>query len=162
MLVKLGPLDRRKKAKRPREPLPRRGYSGVKREEYGVSAFYALLSAYKKGAADRSLRFDLLDEEFLQLTSCDCHYCGIEPQQVFRRNIGNGPYIYNGIDRKDNAVGYTMENCVSCCKVCNYSKSSSGETEFIEHCLKVADHHRSKIDLDNLEELCEYSCSEND
>ena len=160
MLRRLGPLDKRKKQKRPREPLPRRDYSGARKEAYGVSAFYALFSQYKKNAAERSFKFELSDEEFLQLTTCDCHYCGIAPKQFFRKNIGNGPYVYNGIDRKDNSVGYTMENCVSCCKTCNYSKGTLGEDEFIQNCCLVADFSRSKLEVDKAWQLCDYTCLE--
>ena len=28
------------------------------------------------------------------------------------------------IDRKDNSIGYLLENCVSCCFVCNRTKSN--------------------------------------
>lgn len=31
-------------------------------------------------------------------------------------------YFYNGIDRKDNDIGYVIENCVSCCDECNKAK----------------------------------------
>lgn len=35
---------------------------------------------------------------------------------------------YN-LDRKDNAVGYTVENCVVCCKSCNKTKWTSLDYE---------------------------------
>ncbi len=156
MLRKLGPIDRRKKRKKPKEPLPRKDYSGSRKEAYGVSAFYVLLAIYKNGAADRELRFDLSDEEFWQLTSGDCYYCGTEPKQLSRKGSVSGAYTYNGIDRKDNSIGYTMSNCVSCCKVCNFSKRTSSDIEFTQHCCKIADFTRKKC-IDKLEILCEYT-----
>jgi len=33
-------------------------------------------------------------------------------------------FKYNGVDRVDNTVGYTLDNCVSCCKICNNSKAT--------------------------------------
>jgi hypothetical protein len=37
----------------------------------------------------------------------------------------------NGIDRADNALGYTVENSVSCCKICNIAKRDLTIEEFI-------------------------------
>jgi hypothetical protein len=54
--------------------------------------------------------------EFKNITSKSCYYCGKE-----------GP---NGIDRVDNTVGYTKENCVSCCKHCNYVKGDLSLEDF--------------------------------
>lgn len=42
-----------------------------------------------------------------------CNYCGLKPQF---------PHTRNGIDRIDSSKGYTENNCVSCCKFCNYAK----------------------------------------
>lgn len=39
--------------------------------------------------------------------------------------------IYNGIDRIDNAKGYTIENSVTCCKRCNFAKRNMSYDEFI-------------------------------
>ena len=30
----------------------------------------------------------------------------------------------NGVDRIDNTVGYTVENCKACCKECNHMKNN--------------------------------------
>lgn len=43
----------------------------------------------------------------------------------------NGEYHYNGIDRKNNSKGYTLENAVPCCGQCNIAKASFTEHEFI-------------------------------
>ena len=45
----------------------------------------------------------------------------------------NGPYVYNGVDRVDNERGYSLENCVPCCKFCNRMKRDLGKKEFLEH-----------------------------
>lgn len=31
-------------------------------------------------------------------------------------------FIYSGMDRFDNTKPHTIENCVPCCKICNWSK----------------------------------------
>lgn len=42
----------------------------------------------------------------------------------------------NGIDRKHNKRGYTIKNCVTCCKVCNIMKRSLPYKIWINH-LKI-------------------------
>ena len=49
----------------------------------------------------------------------------------------NGIYIYNGIDRIDNNKGYTIDNIVPCCHICNQAKSSFTLQEFQDWIEKV-------------------------
>jgi hypothetical protein len=44
-----------------------------------------------------------------------------------------GDYTYNGVDRIDNSIGYTKENCVPCCTICNWAKSNRGVDEFKDY-----------------------------
>lgn len=74
------------------------------------------LSSYKQGAKRRGLEFTIGYYEAKDLLASPCHYC-------------NWP-APNGIDRVDNAVGYTTENCVSCCVFCNMAKGSKHVDEF--------------------------------
>ena len=100
-----------------------------------------LRRVYRTGALKRGRSFDLTEEEFRALTSAACHYCGGEPASVFRASKGyNGTYVCNGIDRVDNAQGYSLGNCVTCCKACNRMKYQMSDADFIAHCLKVVQH----------------------
>jgi hypothetical protein len=94
----------------------------------GEAAFNALFHSYRSGAAQRELVFSLSQEEFLSLVSCVCYYCGREPSQIKR--AGDSTFVYNGIDRLDNALGYVKSNCRSCCVDCNYAKGTRSLTEF--------------------------------
>jgi len=76
---------------------------------------------YKRSANDKNLVFDLSFEDYEDIIRNDCHYCG------FLQNRG-----FNGIDRLDSKIGYTKENCVSSCKMCNYMKLSISENVFIK------------------------------
>jgi hypothetical protein len=61
-------------------------------------------------------------EEFLTFIIIgQCHYCGAEVRWSEHHITRNGS-AYN-LDRKDNSIGYTKENCVVCCPRCNRSKS---------------------------------------
>jgi hypothetical protein len=48
-----------------------------------------------------------------------------------------GDLAYNGIDRVDNKKGYTEENCVSCCGLCNRMKMKMGLSDFAKHIQKI-------------------------
>lgn len=55
-------------------------------------------------------------------TNKNCHYCGADIFWAEYNTNTNGSN-YN-LDRKDNAIGYSKENCVACCGRCNESKSN--------------------------------------
>jgi hypothetical protein len=50
-------------------------------------------------------------------------------------NGSRGIYTYNGIDRVDNSKGYTPENTVPCCKICNKIKGT-GDVQTFKQTLK--------------------------
>lgn len=115
-----------------REELSRAGIGKYRLAE-GESARRQLLLIYKKGAERRGHAFTLTRDQFFEITTSICHYCGRVPaQRLDKRLIGsNGVAIYNGIDRLDNSAGYTRKNCVSCCKVCNYAKHNMTYEAFL-------------------------------
>jgi hypothetical protein len=61
-------------------------------------------------AKHRHIFCDISFEVFAALMKKPCLYCG-------RLKV-------TGLDRKNSNVGYTLENCVSCCKNCNYAKNN--------------------------------------
>lgn len=110
----------------------------------GVSSLNSLYASYKWHAKQRGRVFNLTVDEFTTLTSGNCHYCSAEPAQHYKGNIrSNGYYVFNGIDRIDNSIGYTVENTRSCCKRCNYAKKAMSEDQFFEWVHRVADNWRS-------------------
>lgn len=112
----------------------------------GIAARNRLFYYYKKGAKRKNLEFELTIEQFERLTKSNCFYCGVKPSnsmlnEVIKKRM-NGDYIYNGIDRVDNTRGYVIDNVIPCCSKCNYMKNSSEVSEFLEHILKIAKHHK--------------------
>lgn len=98
---------------------------------HGVADFQYLYRRYRDGARRRKVSFELSEEEFRVLTSGPCVYCGTIASHISRNDKKcNGNYLYNGIDRLDSKEGYVKENCVSCCKACNYAKSALSIEEF--------------------------------
>lgn len=114
----------------------------------GQSGCNRLISFYKRNAKNANRIFDLSPEHFRNLTSSSCYYCGSPPSmhtkcnKYYKEALKNkqsiwGDYIYNGIDRKDNNIGYTQNNCVPCCKFCNTGKRDSSYKEFHDHWISI-------------------------
>ena len=80
------------------------------------------------GAYNRRLEFSLTELDVEEIISKPCSYCGIEE--------------YIGIDRFKNDVGYTKNNSVPCCKICNNAKGTQSPLEFGAWLDRVHDHMR--------------------
>jgi 5-methylcytosine-specific restriction endonuclease McrA len=113
-------------------------YKFKKKLPPGVAAFNSLLNAYKMGAKKRGRIFALTAEQFLKFTQLNCSYCGSPPSQVHKiaHNL-RSEYTYTGVDRIDNNVDYTLDNCKSCCSNCNRSKYMLSEQDFKNHVEKM-------------------------
>lgn len=115
------------------------------------ASFRCKASEYKSSANNRGLTFDLNKEETIKFLKGNCYYCGIEPSllinMISKTRLNNGSQlsypindynIYcNGIDRVDNTKGYSIDNCVSCCKDCNIAKLTKTKEEFRNWIIKV-------------------------
>lgn len=99
-----------------------------------------LIGKYKRRARRKELDWQLSVEMCENLFKSTCFYCGVEPKQVHGdyRETCEG-YIYNGIDRVDNSVGYVKENVVACCKVCNRAKEQTSLKEFMDYFSRIVD-----------------------
>jgi hypothetical protein len=91
----------------------------------------ALFQSYKRSGINRGYSFLLDYVLFENLIQNKCYYCGCKPNNKIVR--GNKSIYYNGIDRKDNSLGYKSDNCVTCCGKCNIMKNKYSHDEFIQH-----------------------------
>jgi hypothetical protein len=73
----------------------------------------------------------LTDEQQLLLWSNPCYLCGCTP--AF------------GIDREDSSKAYEMENCRSCCTLCNYMKKDLELDQFIGHVMRIYKHTKKWV-----------------
>jgi hypothetical protein len=114
----------------------------------GYAACNQLFGRYRREALSRGLSFSLTVEKFREITSKNCFYCGVEPLQGhYYQKFMNGSYVYNGIDRLDNNIGYEESNIVTCCWSCNQMKADRTKEQFIEHIRRIllnTDSKRSK------------------
>jgi hypothetical protein len=100
-----------------------------------------LLNRYKYSAKKRGKEFKLSYRQFRGITSQNCHYCGSKPLQIRHPKNCQSPYIHNGIDRKDSDRGYTMDNCLPCCGICNRAKSNMSYSDFLSYLDLIVDKH---------------------
>ena len=82
---------------------------------------------YKKRAKKANLLFEFSENECLLFYNTNCYYCGDKIKGI-------------GIDRLDNSIGYTKNNCVPCCSTCNFMKHVLNIEEFKQHLLKIINH----------------------
>jgi hypothetical protein len=106
----------------------------------------------KSGAKTRGLNFEISYDDFLSISCKECFYCG----EINKRNkwayvgsAANSSFIesvqnrelynsmINGLDRLDSSLGYTMDNIVSCCGICNRAKMDLKLDDFLSHIKKI-------------------------
>lgn len=83
---------------------------------------------YLGNARRRSIDFRLSLDQVVALIRSSCHYCGATGTPT------------NGIDRRNNNDGYTVENAVSCCSICNYAKRDMSAEQFLLWVQRIHDH----------------------
>ena len=87
--------------------------------------------AYRARAKRRGCIWKLTKEFFESLVRKNCFYCGSEPSNVKTLRQTIEPFIYNGVDRQDNTKGYTIDNVVTCCWICNRAKLDMPYEDYI-------------------------------
>ena len=81
-------------------------------------------------------------EFFLEQSQKQCFYCGSAPNNCFNKYRGiitcskedykAAKFIYNGLDRVDNKLPHTPENCIPCCAKCNTAKNDCSQKDFLD------------------------------
>ena len=93
----------------------------------------AQISTYKSSAQTHGRDYSLTDMDATVIMSSQCHYCGVYPDLNVK---------FHGIDRKDNAVGYTHDNSVTACSMCNMMKGDTmNQHDFLLVVEHILSHH---------------------
>lgn len=103
-------------------------------------------NALKVSAKKRNLTVTISLQDFLEIASQDCYYCGESPSERAVNKYWQQKAILNGIDRWDNSLGYIKDNCRPCCTICNRSKNKYSVNEWKAWIQKV---HSNFIEKDN-------------
>lgn len=90
----------------------------------------ALYGRYRNSARERKLLFDITKDQAKCLFEQPCHYCGALPSVRYTHASLAGQYAWNGIDRVNSELGYTINNCVPCCGTCNFAKGTKTIEDF--------------------------------
>ena len=112
--------------------LQRKVYTKEHKEEkslYDKQYRHKIETRYKRCQFDskrRNISFNLTFDQFVEITSNSCYYC----KSFDERN-------FCGIDRVDSNIGYVVQNCVACCKTCNYMKLELTVEQWMNHMKKV-------------------------
>ncbi len=109
------------------------------KESEAINGLYA---AYRSRAARRKIAFDLTIDQFKELTKMNCHYTGLPPSFIFKKRYST--YVYNGLDRIDSSIGYTLDNIVPCNGNINQMKMDLPYNDFIELCALIIKHTSEK------------------
>lgn len=85
-----------------------------------------IMRLYQKAAKKRGYSFELNEEKFIQLLEQPCWYCKTKPSMVlnYYNHAKDRGFRHSGVDRVNNNIGYTVDNSVPCCKICNNAKST--------------------------------------
>jgi 5-methylcytosine-specific restriction endonuclease McrA len=96
----------------------------------------------------RDLQWALTKTEFKTFIQGVCYWCGIvggtETKAPRYGSQGDRFMRNNGIDRLDNAQGYTLQNCVTACKHCNLARNDMSIEEFKEWLKRAAEYTLSR------------------
>jgi hypothetical protein len=113
----------------------------------GDRALGIVFSEYRGRAKYLKLDFGLTFQEFKELSSKPCFYCGHSPFRV--KIVGDDHCLHNGVDRVDNSLGYVNRNLVPCCSICNYAKQTMTQAEFFSWIKRVYGHlqHNGQFNL---------------
>lgn len=76
----------------------------------------------KNNAKARNIDVQITEKQFYNIAKNSCAYCGAEPIEKTPPKEWQKTTFLNGVDRINNAIGYTIENCAPCCEQCNWAK----------------------------------------
>jgi hypothetical protein len=105
----------------------------------GTAGLRKAFATRKSQAKHRGILFALTLREFETLVTEPCHYCGQSgTMETFSASKNaehreQNKFDHNGVDRVDSDRGYAIDNCVSCCSICNVMKNTLTVAEFIYH-----------------------------
>lgn len=102
----------------------------------GIKSLYRMC---KTQAGYRNIEFNLTKEQYENFLFLPCYYCGESEKSTWKRY--NQVLNYNGIDRIDSNLGYSIDNCVTCCKHCNTAKMNLTQSQFFDIIKKIYERH---------------------
>lgn len=104
----------------------------------------AHFSDYRSKCKRKNWDFKLTFEEFKNLTSQNCHYCNLPPdnyrKDCSKSRVGAMRTHFSGVDRIDSSKGYIEGNCLPCCEDCNKGKRNLSYDDFLDMVKSIYEH----------------------
>jgi hypothetical protein len=113
-------------------------YDGKLYNDILINTKFGRYSQYKSSADKRNIIFELTKDEFINIVSKPCNYCGISDLTYYNTN-GAG-----GIDRIDSNNNYIISNCISCCGMCNKMKLDYTKDDFLNKCVQIINNQKTE------------------
>jgi hypothetical protein len=92
------------------------------------------IEMYINKALHMNKAWKLTMEQAIEIFTRPCKYCGNEMKEMNDNGI---EFSHNGLTRIDNDGGYTMENVVTLCNMCNFMRSGFTEIDFLYYCENI-------------------------
>jgi hypothetical protein len=127
---------------------------GIKKGDF-FDRFYKTFKIKIEGEKRRrEVKFELTKEEFKDIITSNCYYCGSKPEirkwifNIFKKETKPT----NGLDKIDPTGHYTADNVVPCCPMCNFIKSDYSQKDFLNQIEKIHKHLlKSSTTIENTE-----------
>jgi hypothetical protein len=107
-----------------------KAYHNLKDKRKRVGTPQWRLASIKRCAKGRHIPWELTREQAMKFWQTPCAYCGAEIETL-------------GLDRVDYTKPYTIDNVVSCCRLCNVMKFTLSPEEFLAHCRRIVEHAKT-------------------
>lgn len=111
-----------------------------RKTEFGATCTNDVFCFYRNHAKKANRDFEFSKEEFRNLIIQSCVYCGDALTNERKSPRSYGEFKYTGLDRVDSSKGYTKENTVPCCSMCNYMKRHHSTETFLNHIKRIVEY----------------------
>ncbi|MGM0841378.1 MAG: hypothetical protein ACQEWE_11655 [Bacillota bacterium] len=109
--------------------LPKKNLGPAPMEDREVKLLQELFRNYRKDG------IEIEYERYIILAKSACHYC--KGYTSRKEKYSGKTFEINGIDRINSNLGYTINNVVPCCKICNSMKNQNSLDEFVDWIFRV-------------------------
>ena len=108
------------------------------RKLYWESLYNSAISKIIAHIKRRNILLSVNKEYLLDIIKKPCFYCwDIGSNTSANKSTFCKTLKHNGIDRIDSSKWYIQDNCVPCCKRCNWAKNELSVEDFKEHIKKI-------------------------
>lgn len=114
-----------------------------------------IINSYIQRCKLHKTEWSLTKAQAIKLFQQTCIYCGASPRLVRNAYVSGGKEVTsnvehcraaevkcNGIDRVDSLRGYTVDNSVTCCWICNNAKTDMTLEEFFAWIKDLINHNK--------------------